>query len=189
MPWYYVYSPLSGYCTSRISNQTYCSGGPHAITGGSGFKLPLDLVISSPGVQRLDFWGSSNIGSIRTTRRSNMCIVSPGTPWNDAVDVEMFTGPNASGSYIGTVRFGHIDSPIQNNIYNSLNGQYIGWTPGECTCRPCACYDCYTARHVHMEIRQSVTPPAGQGYNTGLDGCSNPWAYYSSTWVYELYLP
>jgi len=101
----------------------------------------------------------------------------------------MFTLPNAGGSYIATARFGHVDSPIANGIYNNASGQYIGWTPGVCTCNPCACYSCYTARHVHMEIRQGVTPPAGAGYNTGLEGCGSPWAFYNSTWVYELYLP
>lgn len=199
MPWYTLYAPITGYCTSNIATGTYCpgvGGGSHPITGGSGFGRQLDLVTSTPGLQQIDFNGSSNIGSIRVTNRSNMCLDSKVmSPWKNAVDLEMFTGPNASGGWIGTVRYGHITSWVPDTVYNTINGRitYIGRiAEAPCSCSPSPCdgggCGCYPARHLHMESKPNYTGVTG--YNTGLSNCSAyPWAYYDSTWVYEYYLP
>lgn len=185
MTWYYVYGPLHGYCTSCIEDRTYCSGDcgsccqDHPIPLGGSWDVPIDLIINTPGAQRLDFYGSPSIGSIRTQRKlSVMC--GSGTPsgaWWDAVQVDMYKGHNGTGAHIGGVLFGHCASPIANGTYNLTNGVKtgIGWTPTD----TCSC-GCYIGMHVHLQTY------AWAGYNgAALDGCGNPWATVGQTWIYE----
>lgn len=113
---YYVYSPLNGYTTSEIENNEYCDGvggGTHWITGGSGFDRPIDIgfLDGAPYYysRQLDLVVSSNIQSAIFTQSTNMCSSDPGSPWNTAVDVKLYTGTGGTGSLIGTVRYGHVD--------------------------------------------------------------------------------
>lgn len=147
--------PITGYCTSDIPNGLYCpgvGGGAHAITGGTGFGKQLDLVTSTAGLQQIDFNGSSNIASIRVTNRSNMCRDTKVTsPWKNALDIEMFTGINCGGSWIGTVRFGHISSWVPDTYYNTINGRvtYVGQiTEAPCSCDPSLCDSYYESPSV-----------------------------------------
>lgn len=154
---YYVYSPLTGYTTSEIENNEYCDGvggGPHSITGGSGFDRPIDVgfLDGAPYYysRQLDLVVSSNIQSAVFTQSTNMCSSDPGSPWNTAVDLKLYTGTGGTGSLIGTVRYGHVDgarSPGTENYPGSTT-----YVVGSAPLNNCGC-GCYNGVHVHMEAK------------------------------------
>ena len=76
-------------------------GGTHYVVGGSGFDYPMDLGFAAQPAW-LDFIATSNIKSIRTTRRCGiMCPGSPSGGIDDALQIEMFTGLTGTGTMGG----------------------------------------------------------------------------------------
>ena len=202
MPWYYAYSPVHGYCTSKISTQQYCpgvGGGPHPIVR-SGFNYPLDIVLSSPCPQRVDFVGTYTIRSIRVTKLPGVtCLGSVPGGIDDAVEIEMYQGQGAAGNVIGNVLFAHIRGVIPNGIYNTVptgNGitatvTGIGWIPRKVcvsddgSCAGSSGCGCYTAMNLHMEAKWHYN------VNWGLENCALPYpsSLYGTTWIYEYFVP
>lgn len=117
------------------------------------------------------FYGTSGIGSIRTTRQSGFCAVSPGAPWDDAVIVDLFYDTNGQ-CYIGSLFYGHLRNRIANNLYRSpfTNLPPIGTVP---ECCPASCYD---GLHVHMG-RDGFGQTTPAGCHAPLTG--------GSSWVYK----
>lgn len=172
MTYFYVYAPFYGYCTSNIGAREYCpgvNGTDHAIVGGSGFDYPMDIGFMY-GPSQLDFVASSNIHSIRTTRRNGIvCNASGGI--GDALQIEMFTGLTGTGTMVAKLLYAHIKNPVADDIYNcyAWNGksriQNLGLQPA---------YDqayngCYKGVHTHFEATNI------NGYNAALGTCSNPY--------------
>ena len=124
MTYFYVYSPVDGYCTSKISTKEYCpgvGGGTHYVVGGSGFDYPMDLGFAAQPAW-LDFIATSNIKSIRTTRRCGiMCPGSPSGGIDDALQIEMFTGLTGTGTMVAKLLFGHAASMVADDIYNAYS--------------------------------------------------------------------
>lgn len=192
MPYYYLYSPTTGYSTSCLSSQTYCSSpcGPccqtHPVVGGVGFARPVDIGFYY-GPQQLDFIATYTVKSIKTRRRYGIaCVGSPGSPWDDALEIELFDQMQGLGRSIGKVIFAHVASMIGNGTYNTtqidgIRGMVsdVAWqAPNSCSC------SCYDGVHTHFDAYNSTY------INGALDNCSSfPWAYYGSTWLYEFYLP
>jgi hypothetical protein len=142
--WYYVGAPITG---SINALRWYCGTSvPHPITA-PGFSDPIDIGNGSPGLQRIDFFGSSNIGSIYVrTYYNSVCLPpSPGSPWADRLQVDMFTGPWATGIWIGSVNYSHVQYPIADGVYNTYYGP-LAWVPDYCP--GCGCYQ---GRHSHIE--------------------------------------
>lgn len=141
----YVYSPF----TAEVRGlNTYCIDGSPHYSGFSAYGMccPVDIggtSYVSAGSSVL-FYGSSNIGSIKTIRRSDFCDGNYGSPWEDAVFVELYRLSNAQ-CYIGTLFYGHLSNRIANGVYNSVQGRVLGKLPAA---HPTCC--CYTYPHIHV---------------------------------------
>jgi len=198
MPWYYSYSPVHGYCTSDVGNNNYCSGGSHP-TVLSPFYNRADLILASPCPQRIDFVGSSNVLSIRTTRSYNViCGGSCGGGISDRLLIELFRVAVPSPSLsdrIGQIVIGHVNSIVANDVYYTYASagkrrvDQLGWVArGVCSSDngSCAGADfpsgCYTAMHPHMEAYGHA------GYNPAMQNCSSyPYLVPGTTWMYEFF--
>ena len=148
-----------GLCSSCGSTQC-----PH-YAGINNLCCPVDIF----GSANTPVWlyTSTAIQSIRTIRTgpnddgdllcSPDATPPPGFEWvNRGVKVRLFTGLNGSGSFVGTVFYGHLRNRIANGTYNDpLNlSTPIGYL-GDRDC-DCACYD---GIHVHM-----ARTPGNNGY-------------------------
>lgn len=186
MTYFYVYAPFYGYCTSKIATREYCpgvGGGTHYAVGGSGFDYPMDIGFQY-GPSQLDFIASSNIHSIRTTRRNGIvCGGSATGGIDDALQIEMFTGLGGAGTMVAKLLYAHIKNPAADDIYNcyAWNGksriQNLGLQPS---------YDpnydgCYSGVHTHFEATNI------NGYNANLGTCSSPYptTSYGEPFLYE----
>lgn len=182
MPTVYVYSPF----TAQVFGlNCYCNGccqncGCNDCTHPPGFSTlgmccPIDIggsaYIAAGTAAR--FYGSAGIGSIRTIQMSGLCTSpNPGSPWDDAVMVELYRYDNAI-CYIGTLFYGHLSGRIPNAIYNNPNSQILGYVPA---CCPASCYG--SVVHVHVGRDTS-------GQSRSLT-CSSI-LYAGSTWFYSWY--
>ena len=185
--WYTVYSPVTGYCTSRLSDTTYCTGGAHPIVGGTGYEYPLVIGFQTPGRQLLDFIGSTNIYRIKTIWRAGIvCADSPGGGIDDALEIEMYSGQNGDGTFIGKILYAHAyhDNPVNGtyNTYVSGNRRVVtglAW-------QPIGSHTCYQGIHTHFEAKYAYSANSSIGSCSG--SCSGyPCVTYGSTWIYEWY--
>ncbi len=192
MPSIYVYAPISGTTHSRfraipftcppdpvvcensdyINNATgdYCNNCCHPSPYCSA---PIDIGASGGAV--LDFWGSAAVRSIVCSPTyGNVCAdPSVGSPWDDGLAIEMWTGQNATGTKIGTLWYAHVASPYSGTV-NTINGgvTYVGYVPSSlCGCR------CYQGHHVHME-------KCGNSVFNSAVGCTQS-VVEDSTWIYR----
>lgn len=192
MPSYYVYAPFfgtargrycypGGTCDCCALGEGQCGNcGCRTHVAGASLCCPADIFGADGAQVRL--YASSNILSVRTVY-TGFCRSTPppNSAWvNRGVKVELYCGSNArTGSYIGTVLYGHLmnRNVVNGQIYNGdqVNGLLIGslsnvWCscsscPGgacdgcacdqcgqtcNCTCS-CCCYPTSTlGHHVHM---------------------------------------
>ena len=176
-------------CITQSTNAcTACANGeacgqqqpcPHC-TGITGMTSRSAVDIGGPANSAVRMYVSSNIQSIRTIKTgpnddgdalcSGSSTPPPGFGWvNEGVKVELWCGPGASGTKVGTVFFGHLRNRITNNIHNNPYGRILGYL-GDIDCN-CACYKGF---HTHMER-------AGGSVNT--------WSYgqsiSTSFWIYR----
>ena len=172
MPTIYVYSPFTAL---MLAQATYCDGGGthESGFGGLGMCCPIDIG-GSQYIQAgtaVRFYGSSGIGSIRTIRRSGFCSPSPGSPWDDAVVVELYRYANAS-CYIGSLFYGHLANRVSDNVYNNPSGLQLGTIPS------CCPTECYFGVHVHI---------GRDAYGTSRSFSCYSILYVNSTWFYSWY--
>jgi hypothetical protein len=145
MPYAYVYSPF----TAEVRGlATYCIDGSTHNSGFANYGMccPVDIGGSqyiSTGSTVL-FYCNSAIASIRTIRRNDFCVGSFGSPYEDAVFVQMYRSPNAVG-LIGTMFYGHLADRIVDGVWNTPNGRVLGRLSG---IHPTCC--CYTYPHIHV---------------------------------------
>lgn len=206
MAYYYVYCPFSGashwgtdcYCgtcdngnaCNNAGNCTACGAGDADCTHNSGITglcCPVD--IGGGANVSVKCYVSSNIRSIRTklTGPNNdgdlLCGTAPPAAFawvNEGVKVELYCGQNATGTFIGTVFYGHVrNRQVQNNVvYNYPHGKLLGYLGNLdcCTCQtPCAnpvpnnckCA-CYKGIHVHMERSSTNGYTYKRNCNTGI---------------------
>lgn len=150
---------------------------PHC-TGITGMTSRSGVDIGGPANSSVRMYVSSNIRSIRTIKTGpnddgdSLCGAAPpaGFAWvNEGVKVELWCGPSASGTKVGTVFLGHLKNRIANNVYNTPHGRILGYV-GDVDCN-CSCYHGF---HTHME-------------RSG--GSTNSWSYdqalSTSFWVYR----
>ena len=152
MAYVYVYSPFTAknlgrdcYC-SCCWNCTACAGCEHRSGFSSlGFCCPIDIGGASyiTAGTAIKFYGSSNVGSIRTVQKSGFCGVSPGSPWDDALIVKLYRYANAV-CYMGQFFYGHLQTRVANGVYNNPNGRVMGFVPA------CCPTECYFGLHVHL---------------------------------------
>jgi len=163
--YYYVYAPRSG---TNWGQATYCSNGStHTNTSTLCGGSPMD--ISGPQGGAVTFYGSSLVKSIKTTQVSGVCASDP-APWNNGVNVNLYSGLNGTGTLIGCVGYGHLENRVANGTYN-VNVKQVGTLPADCSC------GCSSGIHVHME--GSGTQQAIACYNTVTGG---------TTWIYRWYV-
>lgn len=153
----YVYAPAgtganpnSRWDATCGSGSRYCSGSCHGTNAGI---LPIDIPAAASSW--IDFWCDPGVLSIRTiSQPGNGCGTSPGSPWDDAVLLEMWSGPkvgsNPSGSLLGSVHFAHLATPFIGTLDTGwdANGILRGWSQwavvppvGTCSCPTCAIQD------------------------------------------------
>lgn len=164
-----VYCPTSGEVIATHS--IYCNKPgqpPHTIITG-GYGNPIDISASEWRAQRLY---ASQVNSVRT-ERVDYCCTSRAHPWTRGVVVRLYS--DSSGfDHIGTILFAHLESRINNDLYNHNNsnlwGLWIGATPGtDCSCQ------CYDGHHVHLEQQGAWR---ARGVNCGeLVGAGQNWLY------------
>jgi hypothetical protein len=154
----YVYAPITGGLTSYYNtgctyHSAYCAGGCHPAVFCSG---PVDIGDGVSADTWFDFWADPAVLSLKMISRPGIvCGSYSGSPWDDGVEVQMYSGLNATGTYYGSVFFGHVKNPYIGVINTGSNGvlrgvtqwaQVPGYCPGGGTCN-----GCYTGPHVHME--------------------------------------
>ncbi len=185
----YVYAPAgtganpnSRWDATCGSGSRYCSGSCHGTNAGI---LPIDILAAASSW--IDFWCDPGVLSIRTiSQPGNGCGTSPGSPWDDAVLLEMWSGPkvgsNPSGSLLGSVHFAHLATPFIGTLDTGwdANGILRGWSQWAVVppVGTCSCPTCYTGPHVHMAPVSSYTC-----HNTSL-ACSSSPIVKGSTWIY-----
>ncbi len=134
-----VYAPFNG----NIWNlDTYCAGGTHTNVYGLWGSRPADLFAGQGTAVRL--WVSTNVKSVNIQRCDCVCRTDP-SPWDDGINVAMFSGYNCTGSNLGTVAFGHLNNRHSNGYHNSPNGRIMGYLPADCAC------GCSSGIHCHIE--------------------------------------
>lgn len=129
----YIYNATSDYCGSCCHPSVYCT-------------QPIDIGSGSGRV--LDFWASPAVASIYVTPTyGNVCAAAVGSPWDDGIVIDMYTGTYQSGTHIGTLYYAHVENPFSGGV-NTVGGgvTYLGYTPTN----PCGC-SCYQGHHVHVE--------------------------------------
>lgn len=134
----YVYAPLTSTAYLTHNNGTgYCNG------GSQGF----DCVKAGSQGMAVRFYASSNVKSVRFTQTNNC---APGCTQNhqNAVKVELYGNYNASGCYFGWVLYGHLQSPISNQVWNGNWGKTVGYVV-DYVAGQCSYYN--DDDHVHME--------------------------------------
>lgn len=108
---------------------------------------PIDIVCGGDLAVYCDV--SSSIQSIRTTKVESFCATAPPEQYswvNHGVEVELFTGQNASGTMVGQVFYGHLkETRISNGVHNRDQTWILGYS-GSGNCCPC-----YMGGHIHVE--------------------------------------
>lgn len=138
MPIASVYAPFTG---QNWGQDTYCYlPGTHQ---PGIYCCPIDIGGGAAGTP-VRFWAGFSVASIRTTFYRGFCRTPPPPPWNDGVIVELFTGLNLSGCYLGRVFYGHLALPIANGVYNNPQGLMLGTLATNCNCA------CAKGVHIHM---------------------------------------
>lgn len=177
MTYYYVNAPVSGSITALDS---YCDGsGPHTAVFGSS---PLDIGLGGYG-GAIRFYGSGIVRSVQAVNRpGQVCQGDAGVPWDDGVELQLNTLEDGNGSYIGSVFYSHVASPIANGVYNSPSGLTLGYIP-MCRCNPCSPCACYAGYHSHMSASGS-----GLVRNGSLSCSGSVTAGSGGTWLYRFQL-
>lgn len=193
--YFYLYSPFSG---TQGGQSNYCNTVPHNLAYPSLYCCPTDL--RTGGSVPIQFRCSSNIKSIRTVKINDICSTSNDPPsgytWVDrGVEVQMYCHPDAVGTLVAKVLYGHVnETRISNNIYTNPNGLTLGYMgPNDCTCpnstcsncghTGCTCVNnsckckCYSGLHVHLECTA-----ANSAYRI-LRSCGT--SIYTSTQIYR----
>jgi hypothetical protein len=139
---------------------------------------PIDVGLSSGTT--LYYYGSGLIKSVVTVRKpTSTCDSSAGSPWKDGLEVQLYSDVDGGGNYIGSIYYGHVQSPIADGTYNTPSGTLaVGTVPG-CRCSnctsPCSCYD---GAHSHIEgcsidaLNSAISCGA-----TAYGGTSGTWLY------------
>lgn len=161
---------LSGTCVPICGTGCTCNDPdnkcPHQ--GVGGWESPID--ISGSPSQAINFYPTSGILSIRTTR--SQCVCGGTGTWSYCVSVSLYS--NLAGTtLIGRVLYAHLDNTtrIADGYYQqNLWGRKIG----QMTATNCGC-NCYSGIHVHLQRSQGSTP--------WLYGCQSQ-MYSGSTKVY-----
>lgn len=155
-----IYNASSDYCGSCCHPSVYCSG-------------PIDIGSSPSRV--LDFWADPAVQSIYVTPTyGNVCAASVGSPWDDGIAIDMYSGTGQSGTHIGTLFYAHVQYPFSGGV-NTINGgvTYLGYTPSS----GCSC-SCYQGAHVHVEhCGNSVYNPSVYCAQYLQEGSSGPWLF------------
>lgn len=197
---YYVYvpiSPASGMARDCYNNKcviggsdclnvpantcTSCGSGEHCTDTtrhcphcchASGYFKPGDIGGSSSANVMLRT--NSLINSVTIRQTNTLCKNSPpsGYEWiNYGLEVDLFC---LTGTYIGTVFYGHLRNRISPGNYSTPLSTPLGILGASAP----PSYDCYTYVHVHMEVKSGSYSPV-----------INPWSYqqtlYTSTYVYK----
>jgi len=127
------------------------------------------------------FWADQTVGSVVITQVNNICANESLVPWTDGVWIQMYSGSNGGGSYIGGVLYGHVQNRIANGTYN-YNGfpdqPYFSLVLGQFTPDTCNC-TCFAGVHTHMQATGSENSLyCGQSLVAGGGGTSlYQWTY------------
>lgn len=167
----YVYLPYSGTLTSYYGGSLltcncstywkYCGGTTcHPCVYGQN---PIDLDV--PDNTWIDFYVDPSCRSVVGVAHNGiMCSGSPGSPYDNAFELKMYTGTGGTGSYIGSFIYGHCNAtftyaidtvPISGTpLYGLTQVAYVqaGWISG-----------CYEGSHVHMESVNASGVASGWG--------------------------
>ena len=145
------------YCTSADFTEHDCTPdgslhGGNSSCCGHNWEAYRDL--SKTAGSAVQFYGSSNIGSVKATRWDNVACSGSGDISN-AVKVTMYAGSGASGAVLGAVLFIHLTDRQVNNAVVDGRSIYVGkvvnvW--GD---------PCFSGPHVHMQEDTSGTTGSG----------------------------
>lgn len=171
----YVYSPYGSGATpssqwdgSCTYGSAYCSGGCHASNQGT---RPLDIQGSAGDY--IDFWCDPGVLCLKTiSYPGDGCGGTYGSPWDDGVKVQMWSGAKSGGAptgvLIGEVFFAHLDSPFIGVLDTGWDAGNVlrGWSQWARIASASGCTgacntSCYSGPHIHMA---AITPTC---YNTG----------------------
>jgi hypothetical protein len=160
-------NPCSSGCT--------CSNCCYHVVVGSGYCCPLDINTSSGSV--VNFFGSSNIGSVRIEYAGGVCnSVACGAAGSNgigcAIKAHTYTGSNATGTYLGAINYCHLNErlisngTVRNRPGSSTWSVALGYVPAVPSGQ-----QCYLSTHVHTSItgtgRARTAPACGNSVTGG----------------------
>lgn len=175
----YVYLPWAGASTSKYSGSSlscgycthqwkYCSNSAcHPCVYGSN---PIDIDV--PDCTWIDFWVDPSCLSVVGVQHNNiMCSGNQGSPYDNAFELQLYTGTNGSGTYLGSVLYGHCNASFTNAQNTVQVGSIRGLTQVAFV-EDGFISGCYEGSHVHMEA------VGASGANTSFNCNSLSWLYY-----------
>ena len=140
----YVYAPITS-----VAYLPHEGGGGHCDPSGS---QGLDCLKAGSQGMAVRFYASSNVKSVRFTQVNN-CAPGCTQNYKNAVKAELYGEYNASGCYFGWVLYGHLQSPISNQVWNGNWSKTVGYVV-DYVSGDCSYYN--DNDHVHMEANLGI---------------------------------
>ncbi len=175
----YVYLPYAGPSTSKYTGSSlscgfcthlwkYCANSAcHPCVWGSN---PIDIDV--PDDTWIDFYVDPSCLSVVGVQHSDiMCTADPGAPYDNAFELQLYTGTNGGGSYLGSVLYGHCDASFTGAVNTATFGSIRALTQVAYV-RAGNITGCYEGSHVHMEAS------GASGANTNFNCNSQSWLYF-----------